>query len=87
MKLLLSETLCFQGFQTPKDTALRVPTGMPQKRTESAFKRTQKFKKLAIYYPNFGVFLPPRNPETLINSHFHFLNIRKFSQKMAIFEG
>jgi len=33
------------------------PSGMPQKRTESAFKRTQKFKKLAIYYPNFGVFL------------------------------
>jgi len=55
------------------------PTGMPQKRTESAFKRTQKFKKSAIYYPDFGVFLPPRNSETLINSHFQFLNIRKFS--------
>ena len=47
VKLLFSETLCFQGFQTPKDTARRVPTGMPQKRTESVFKRTQKFKKSA----------------------------------------
>jgi len=60
---------------------------MPQKRMESAFKRTQKFKKSAIYYPDFGAFLPPRNSETLINSHFHFLNIRNFSQESAIFEG
>jgi len=73
MKLLLSETLCFKGFQTPKDTARRVPTGMPLKRTESAFKRTQKFKKSAIYYPDFGIFLPSQNSETLINSHFQFL--------------
>jgi len=62
-----------QGFQTPKDTARRVPTGMPQKRTESAFKRTQKFKKSAIYYPDFGVFLLFQNHQTLINSYFQFL--------------
>jgi len=49
------------------------PSGMPVKRTESTFKRTQKFEKSAIYYPDFGVFLPPRNSETLINSHFHIL--------------
>jgi len=48
---------------------------MPQKRTESAFKRTQKFKKPAIYYPDFGVFLPSQNFETLINRHFQFLSI------------
>jgi len=60
---------------------------MPQKRTESAFKRTQKFKKSVIYYPDFGVFLLFQNHQTLINSHFHFLNIRKYGQKSAIFEG
>jgi len=62
MKLLFSEILCFKGFQTP--------SGMPQKRTESAFKRTQKFKKSAIYYPDFEVFLLFQNHQTLINSHF-----------------
>ena len=60
---------------------------MPQKRTESAFKRTQKFEKSAIYYLDFGVFLLFQNYQTLINSYFQFLNIWKFSQKSAVFEG
>jgi hypothetical protein len=47
----------------------------------------KNMKNRAIKYPVFGVFLPPRNHQTLTNSHFHFLNIRKFSEKTAIFEG
>lgn len=66
---------------------LKPPSGITQKRTESAFKRTQKLKKWQFYYPDFGVFLLFQNHQTLINSHFNFLNIRKFSQKSAIFEG
>ena len=44
----LFKTLYLQGFQTTKDTARRAPTGMPQNRTESAFKRASIFKKTAI---------------------------------------
>jgi len=71
--LLPLETLYLQGFQTPKDTARRAPSGMPQKRTESAFKRTSIFIKTAIMTPVFGLFLTPLNYQTLINSHFQFL--------------
>jgi len=33
MFLSASEALCFQGFKTPKDTARRIPTEMPLKRS------------------------------------------------------
>ena len=51
------------------------PSGMPFKRTESAFFEASIFEKTAIRYPVFGVFWPPPNFKTLINSHFQILNI------------
>jgi len=51
------------------------PSGMFSKRTESAFFGVQIFKKLAIKYPDFGVFLPLQNSETLVNSHFQILKV------------
>ena len=47
MKLLFSEPLCFKGFQTPKDPARRVPTGMPSKRSL----RHEKIKKFSNLLP------------------------------------
>jgi len=50
-----------------------IPSGMPLKRTESAFFEASIFEKSAIKYPVFGVFLPIQDFETLINSHFQIL--------------
>jgi len=49
------------------------PSGMPLKRTESAFLEVSIFEKSAIKYPVFEVFLPIQDFETLINSHFQIL--------------
>jgi len=60
---------------------------MPKKRRESAFKRTQKFKKSAIYYPDFGVFLLFQNHQTLTNSHFQFLKEEILVKKVRFSMG
>ena len=56
------------------------PFGVLLERTESAFARFREynfeasiFKKSAIKYPVFGVFLLTRNLKSLINRHFQIL--------------
>jgi len=71
-----------------KTVPIIFPTsGMPLKRTKSAFFRVSIFKKWQFTTPIFGLFSPLPNCETLINSHFQFLRRGNFSQKRVIFEG
>jgi len=55
---------------------------MPQKRTESAFKRVSIFEK-----GNFSLFGHVRITETLAGSHFQILRGVKIGQKTPIFRG
>ncbi len=73
------ETLYLQGLQTPFRNAFLT-------HVECLFLRFN-FRKIGNYTPIFGLFLPPTNLETLINSHFQILRGGNFSQKRAIFEG